>query len=212
MALPSRMFNYYTNLNIRINWKFKEIGAIKGILGYYYKEWILLRDIDIFMISGLFHTNLSIQKHHNQMKVFSTMDLIENFFFGIGAFYKRWSYFQDKSRKELLFYIDQLSLLLTDGVFGTGIIMTPIITQFVLGGKSYLSYFLSYSKDEENFYLLIIEENNTIIPKRLNKKEMLKSKSMDYLIVELPTSAISKYHAIKRGEFYRDLQLKYSIL
>lgn len=206
MALPSRVFNYYTNLNTKIRWGFREFGVIKGILNYYYKDWALFEDAHILMIAGLSRVKLGVKK---DVEILTEMDFIENFFFGIGSFYKRWSCSKSKSQRELTFYIDQLTILISEGLFGSGIIMTPIITQFSFEQKAYLSFFLNYDKGSEEFDVLFIEENNTLMMKKLGRKQLEKVESLDYLAVELPTSSINKIRVIERGLFYSNLQSGY---
>jgi hypothetical protein len=206
MALPSRIYDYYINLDTKISWRFRECGVIKGILNYYYRDWALFEDAHILMIAGLSSVRPGVKK---EVEVLSEMDFIEDFFFGIGSFYKRWSCSKWEAQRELTFYIDLLAILVSKGLFGSGILMTPVITQFSFEQKTYLAFFLDYDIESKEFAVLIIEENDRLVLKKLGRKQIEKVESLDYLAVELPTSSMSEIHVIKRGLFYSNLQSEY---
>ena len=59
MTLPATVYNHYLRLNEKITWSKKEIGAIKGILSYYYgRDWVSVGEIYIVSLLTLFGRNL----------------------------------------------------------------------------------------------------------------------------------------------------------
>jgi hypothetical protein len=206
MALPATVYNHYLYLNQKITWSRKEIGAVKGILSYYYGlDWVSVGEIYIAMVISLPYIYLD-----QQGNIFwpNDLDLIDQFFFNLGAFSKRWFFTQEMEIKYKSYYINLLIQLLHDGVFKTGLQMTPIIGLLSNGVRLQLVYFLSYSHQAEIFSVLCLEDNNTLYHREISKSDLEFLEDLDFLIVELPIPALDFKYLLYRGMFYSNMQFQ----